>query len=330
VTSIIVILAVALVLSLAFNMGFFGGNKGASSPSLPASTGSSRSDDGLSARLAKAESDLEKKRKEVEESKKALGDAKDELKTAKRRLHDLKASDKDGDDLKKARADVERQASMQLESTRAELAAALADVQRLRNEIDVKGKKPLPRPEEPKEERERPAPLPVQRVIRELSDSEKERIARLETQSSNDRRKAIELEREVRNLKAKVDKQLRDVKAAFTESTLAKDKFRAVEKRLNRTLLESDLLRRALFDLEKKTGTSADRAALTPEEIAASDKSMADKHAAEDQAAADARAKLEAQHAQELEAAHAAAEAAKAAAAAPPPTEAAEAPPASA
>lgn len=314
-TYVIIILAIALVVSLAINMGFMGGKTPVSqTANNNISPSRVQRDDDTVARLSKAESDLEKKRRELEEVKKSQAELRDELKNAKKRLHDARTGEKDGDDLKKARADVERQASVQLDATRAELSSALSEVQKLKADLETRGKKTAPRepvvrdvaPEAP-----RPAELPVQRVIRELSDTEKERLAKWEQQSTNDRRRAAELEREVRNLKARADKQLRDVKLASQESTLASDKFRAVEKRLNRTLLENDLLRRAISSIEAKTGLHAERTAPTAEEFAESDRAMVAKHAAEDQAAQESRARLEAQHAKELEAEHAAAEAAK-------------------
>ncbi len=314
-TIAIVILALALLVSLAFNMGFLGGAKPSAQAqsNLPSPSREAARDDGdVSSRLSKAEAELDKKRKELDEVKKAQGELKDELKAAKKKLFDQKEADKSEEDLKKARAEVERHASQQLDSTRAELAQAHQDIQKLRAEIEMRGKKqaqPKPDAAETTEKKiERAPEPPPQRVIRELSEHEKERIARLEQQSANDRRRAAESERETRNLKAKIDKQLRDVKAAFTDANLHKDKFRAVEQRLNRTLLENDVLRRAIADLEKKTGMNAEKVGLTPDEIAQSDRQMAQKHAEEDRVADEARAKLEAQKAAELEAEHAEAE----------------------
>jgi hypothetical protein len=179
------------------------------------------------------------------------------------------------------------------------LSTALAEVQRLKAGPDERNRR---RPAGPVRTEEKPAPVErpperqevVQRVIRELSDVERERIARLELQSSNDRKKATELEREVRALRGKIDRIHRESKRVYGDANLARDKFRAVELRLNRTLLESDLLRRAVFELEKKTGQQAEHTSLTPEEVAASDRSISEKHAAEDVAEAEARAKLEA------------------------------------
>ena len=296
-TALIILLGVALVLSLAFNFGILGSSH--QRPAAPIAgevektpARLERGDD----RPKKLESELEKKKRELDEIKKAHGDLKDELKSAKKRLFEQKEAEKSGDDLTKARAEVEHHASIQLEATRAELATALAEIQRLKAASEEKGA----RRRAPERQEEKPVEkLPerqevVQRVIRELSDLEKERIARLEQQSSNDRKRANELDREVRALKGKIDRIHRESKRVYSDANLARDKFRAVEMRLNRTLLENDLIRRALRDLEKKTGQHAEHTTLTADEIAESDRKITEKHAAEDQAEADARARLEA------------------------------------
>lgn len=298
-TVFIVLLALALVVSLAFNFGFLGGAKAAApsaqaAANLPASAKTEpRTDD---ERARKAEAELERKRKELEEVKKAHGETKDELKAAKKKLHEHKEAGKEGDDLVKARAEVERHASVQLENTRHELSNALLEVQKLRSELESRGKKKAaPAPAEAVEKKEEPKPQEVvTRVIRELSDVEKERITRLEAQSSSDRKKAAELDREVRALKAKLDRYQRDSKRVYAEANLARDKFRAVEIRLNRTLTENELTRRALFELQKKTGAPLEPVVMNPEQLAESDRAIKAKHAAEDAAEAEARARLEA------------------------------------
>jgi chromosome segregation ATPase len=302
VTIVIILLGVALAASLAFNLGLVGNSQPTQSAQASSNTSAStaakpQTDD---ERARKLEGDLEKKKKELEESKKGQAELRDELKAAKKKLFDQNQAEKSGDDLSKARAEVERQASIQLESTRAELATALADIQRLKTLEENRGKK---RPERTNDEKpvekaaapvvEKPAEV-VTRVIRELNDVEKERIAKLEAQSSNDRKKANELERETRSLRAKVDRIQRESKRVYGESNLARDKFRAVETRLNRTLLENDLLKRAIVDIEKKTGQHAEHTQPTAEEFAAADKSMKERHAAEDKQEAEARARLEA------------------------------------
>lgn len=303
----LVLIGVALAISLAFNLGLVGGQKPAaqsSSSNAPAAARESRSsgDD-----TRKLEGELDKKKKEIEELKKAQNDLKEELKTAKKKLFDVKESHKDGDDLAKARTEVERQASIQLDATRAELATALADIQRLKSDAENKGKKrPVEAaPVEKKEEAPKPQEV-VTRVIRELSDVEKERIAKLETQSANDRKKANELDRELKSFKAKLDRHQRDSKRVYQDAELARDKFRAIETRLNRTIMENDLLKRAIKDVEKKAGIDAGRLELNAEELAQSDATMKAKHAAEDAAEAEARAKLEAAPATHVEEAPAA------------------------
>lgn len=294
----LVLIGVALAISLAFNLGLIGGQKTApqaSNNNAPAARESRSNGD----EARKLEGELDKKKKELEEVKKAQTELKEELKAAKKKLFTSKEAGKEGDDLSKARADVERQASIQLDATRAELATALADIQRMKNDADNKGKKrPVEAavaaaPVEKKEEAPRPQEV-ITRVIRELSDVEKERITKLETQSANDRKKANELDREVKSAKAKLDRHQRDSKRVYADAELARDKFRAIETRLNRTITENDLLKRALKDLEKKSGVEAGRLELNAEEVAQSDQAMKTKHAAEDAAEADARAKLEA------------------------------------
>ncbi len=305
----IVVLGIALVASLAYNFGFIGHKHvaPAAGPSTGASPSLRPSGDDAATRASKAEAELDKKRKELEDLKKAHADVKDELKGAKKKLFDSSQGDKDEDDLKKARAEVERQASVQLENTRHELAAALDKVQKLKADAEGKGKKER-RPEPVREAA--PPPPPPQRVIRELSDAEKEKMNRLEQQSASDKKKALELAAELRSVKAKVEREKREAKRVYEEGRLARDKFRAVEIRLNRTLLENDIYKRALADLEKKTGLHAEKAAPTAEDFAAADASMKARHAAEDKAADDAQKKLEEAEAKALEAEHQAADAA--------------------
>lgn len=304
-TPVIILLGIALAISLAFNLGLIGGGAKPSAQAAANTSSSSksetRSDDD---RARKLEAELDKKKRELEEAKKAQAELKDDLKNTKKKLHDQRENEKSGDDLVKARAEVERTASIQLEATRAELATALADIQKLKTQADNKNK-PRPVAAEPTEKKEevkaeKPQEV-ITRVIRELSDVEKERIAKLEASSSTDRKKANELDRELKSLKAKLDRHQRDSKRVYQEADLARDKFRAVEVRLNRTLVENDLLKRAIKDLEKKSGVEAGRLELNAEEIASSDSAVKAKFAAEDAAEADARAKLEAAPATHLE-----------------------------
>src|SRR5262249_51072952 len=107
------------------------------------------------------------------------------------------------------------------------------------------------------------------------------RMQRLEQQAARERARTVDLEHEVKRFRARAETQHRIYVVTKGELDLLKDKFKALEKRLNRTLLERDLLRRALADLERKSGIAAGRVELTAEEIAASDRKVEEQVAAE-------------------------------------------------
>ena len=321
-TAVVIILAVLLAISLTVH--FLGSKDPHARPATenrPAETRETRADEaGLgSARTGKLEADLDKKRKEIDELKSSMNEIKAELKDAKKKLYEAKESGKNDADLVKARAEVERTASIQLESTRAELASALAEVTKLKGEAEGKGRRPQARPVEEKKVDEAPAaaaapkaeaaPQPqvvVQKVIRELNDADRAKMNELEQKAAKARYHEIEIERELKQAKGRAESQARQLRDSRKEATLAKDKFRAVEMRLNRTLLERDLTARALHTLEKKSGIVAERIELTPEEIADSDRKVKEQQAAQDKAETEARVRVEAEQA----AADAAAEAA--------------------
>jgi len=228
--------------------------------------------------------ELEKRRREVEELKSTVTELRAELKQTRKKLHDQRESEKGGADLMKARADVERSASQQLEVVRRELATALSDVSRLRSEAEAfRTRRPAPAHAPPPTA---PAPVaapppPEPRRFRELSDTDREKMERLEHLANRERSRAQELSAEVRRLKGRTETQGRVYTVIKGELDLLKDKFKALEKRLNRTLLERDLLRRAIRDLEKKSGLAADRTELTADEVAASDRSVEERAASE-------------------------------------------------
>jgi chromosome segregation ATPase len=132
-----------------------------------------------------------------------------------------------------------------------------------------------------------PAAEKAPRRYRELNDVDREKMERLEQTANKERTRAGELERELRRLKGQRETQQRIFNANKSELDLQKDKYKALEKRLNRTLLERDLMRRAIKDLEKKTGTMAERTELTPDEVAASDQRT--EEAARERGAAEAQ-----------------------------------------
>ncbi len=255
---------------------------------LPASSGAAPvqgDEPGSKTARPSADADLDKKRKELEEQKAVVADLRDQLKQTKRKLYDQKEGEKEGSDLVKAREQVERAASVQLEVVRSELAAALAEVSKLKSESESgRGRRPAPAPA-PVKAAEPAAEKPqVQKVIRELSEADKEKMTRLEAQSAKDRAKAGDLERELKRSRDRAESQSRQLAKLETETELVKDKFKALEKRLNRTLLERDVMKRAIKDLEKKSGFAAERTELSADEIAASDKKVEDKQRAEKEA----------------------------------------------
>jgi cell division protein FtsN len=294
---LVIALAVGLAISLYFNL--FAGPKHAALPASH-SAPSARTDlvSDTQAR-AKAEAELQRKQRELDEQRAQLKEVKEELKQAKRKIFEQKEADKGAQDLARARAEVERGASIQLEQTRQELASALAEVQRLRTEAEARGGRRREQPAAAAPAAAAPAAVPQisapasepvvatavtvtpaaeaasqdrgQRRYRELNDADREKMERLEQTANKERTRAVELEKELRRVKGRTETQQRVYAATKGDLDLMKDKYKALEKRLNRTLLERDLLRRAIKDLEKKTGMLADRTELTPEEMAASD-----------------------------------------------------------
>lgn len=292
-----VILLILVSLGLVACLGYimFGPHRTQTGARIPASHASSP-EASVQVRAA-AEAEVEKKRRELEEQKSQVQQLRAELKQVKRRLFDQRETEKDGNDLVKARVAVEHTASIQLEAVRAELSGALSELAKLKANQEG-GKRrpagavalvsnvgrplemPVPLGAEPVTER-LPEPDRQAKRPRELNDADRERIDRLEHQANKDRARSSELERELKRLKGRNETQHRVFVVTKGELDLVKDKFKALEKRLNRTLLEKDLLRRALKDLENKTGSNADRTELTADEIAASDRKVDERVQAE-------------------------------------------------
>jgi chromosome segregation ATPase len=346
----VVLVLVALILvsigfAVTLGMLLFGSNRAA----IPAHTSNNNAraelEDPSKAR-ARFESELTRKQKELDEQRTQLQDVKEQLKQTKRKLFEQKEGEKGERDLIKARLETERHASAQLEGVRVELANALAEIERLRNEQGG-GARPRRAPapalapapastqaatpaqpavtdapvagqiSAPAQEGERVVTAAVQvtpasepaadkapRRYRELNDADREKMERLEHTANKERTRATELERELRKVRGAKETQQRIYNAVKGELDLVKDKYKALEKRMNRTLLERDLVRRAIKDLEKKTGMLADRTELTPDEVAASDQrteeAAKERSAAEAQrAAAQAQAEAEAAKATE-------------------------------
>jgi len=349
------LIIVSILLAITLGMLIFGSNRNA----LPAPNVKKGELEDPSKARARFESELDRKQKELDEQRSQLQEVKEQLKQAKRKLFDQKEGEKGDRDLVKARTETERHASVQLEMVRVELAQAFAEIERLRGEQGggARGRRgpaqpaaPAPaaaapaQPEAssapatgqisaPAQEGERVVTAAVQvtpaaepaadkgaRRYRELNDADREKMERLEHTANKERGRAAELERELRKVKGTRDTQQRIYNAAKGELDLLKDKYKALEKRLNRTLLERDLMRRAIKDLEKKTGMLADRTELTPDEVAASDQrteeAARDRASAEAQRAA-AQAQAEAEAAKAAEAPAASSEASSAPSEAP-------------
>lgn len=342
---LVALILVSIGFAVTLGMLLFGSNQAA----VPAPTLKGALEEPSKPR-AHFESELARKQKELDEQRSQLQELKDQLKQAKRKLYEQKESEKGERDLLKARAETERQATVQLEAVRAELAQALAEIERLRSEqpggVRTRRGPAQPAPSAPAHPAAPSAPAegqisaPAQegehvvtaavqvvpatepaaekdkgpRRYRDLNDADREKMERLEHTANKERARAQELERELRKLKGTRDTQQRIYNANKGELELVKDKYKALEKRLNRTLLERDLLRRAIRDLEKKTGMLAERTELTPDEVAASDQRT--EEAAKERAAAEAQraaAQAEAEAAKSAEAPAAPSEA-------PPPT----------
>ncbi len=273
---VVVLVLVSIALCVTLGMLLFGPGRG-SSPAKGAAQGLESESKAKSV----LENELERRRRELEEQRVQVNELKDQLKQAKRKLFEHKEQERDGRGIAKAREEVERNASVQLEVVRSELSAALAEVEKLRSEASPDKPKRHAPPPPPVVESPPPQPAvvapPATRRFRELSDADRERIQRLEQQAAKDRGRALELEHETKRLRGRMETQHRIYVVTKGELDLVKDKFKALEKRLNRILLERDLLRRAIKDLERKSGILAERTELTPEEIADSDRKVEEK-----------------------------------------------------
>ena len=252
-------------------------------------------------RLRTVEADAERRRREADEAKGLCNELRAELKQLKRKLHEQRTAERSDQDLVRARTEVERAASQQLEVVRGELAHALAELAKLRTDAEARGRaRTAPAtPAAPAAPAPAPAALaaaPVAptsavalapeaerggRRFRELSDSDKEKLERFEYQANRERTRALQFQTEVRRLKGRTETQHRVWVVTKGELDLLKDKFKALEKRLNRTLLERDLLKRAIGDLERRGGLTAGRTELTAEEIAQSDRGVEERARAE-------------------------------------------------
>ncbi|HXN41493.1 MAG TPA: cell envelope biogenesis protein TolA [Myxococcaceae bacterium] len=277
-----VLVLVSIALCITLGILLFGSGRG----SAPGPSFQQKLDAQIKARES-AELELDRRRADLEEQRTQLVEVREQLKQAKKKLFDQREGDRDGREIAKARSATERMASVQLDSVRLELATALAEIEKIKKESGGERIRrpptppPPPAPAPPAAVAAPPPPPPPARKFRELSDADKERIQRLEQQTAKDRARSLELERETKRLRGRTETQHRIYVVTKGELDLLKDKFKALEKRLNRTLLEKDLVRRAIKDLERKSGILAERTELTAEEIADSDRKVEEKAVAE-------------------------------------------------
>src|SRR5262249_20091157 len=173
--TLLVLVSIALVISLAFHLF------GRSAPTARA-PGAATAPGTAPAGRSGPDPELERRRREVDELKTTVAELRGELKQTRKKLHDQRTSDKEGADLVKARAEVERTASQQLEVVRSELASALTEVGRLKSETEafrMRRPAPAPAPAHAPPAPVAPPPAPEPRRFRELSDTDREKMERL-------------------------------------------------------------------------------------------------------------------------------------------------------
>ncbi len=279
---LLVVVSIALVVCL--GLLIFGRGQPAarvSAPGLPAAASTTAGRSG-------PDPELEKRRREVDELKATVAELRGELKQTRKKLHDQRAGGQgrhgpgQGPDRGRAERVPAARGGAERAGRRARRGGPAPE--RERGLPHPTARRPAPAPVAAPAAAPAAAPLPPApeaRRFRELSDTDREKMDRLEHLANRERSRAQELSAEVRRLKGRTETQARVYTVVKGELDLLKDKFKALEKRLNRTLLERDLLRRAIRDLEKKSGLAADRTELTADEVAASDRSVEDRAAAE-------------------------------------------------
>ena len=229
---------------------------------------------------------LELKAAELQKAKGELQKTKDELKHSKQKLFEAREKNKQLEAELKSQKQLERQALLETESAQAQLADLTTELHKLRLELETQkpsssgavassvsasSSKTPSLPPAAVAESAKAASKPA-KLVRELSPAEKEKLENVERLIAAEHSRAQEVEKEFKNLKIRFELVQRQLKTTQSSSKLQKDKFRALEKRLNRTLLEKDFILRAMHNLESRCGLQAVIAEL-PEEDAAEDAS---------------------------------------------------------
>jgi|GEM_PF-1417724 len=279
--ALIIFLAVALVVCLGLLI-FKPGSVAVSRPKpkpkeSPAKAEDDKSDAAFQQSSAASSQEALAKAAEFQKAKGELQKNKEELKQSKQKLFEAREKNKQLETELKTQKQLERQALLETESLRLQLTDFSTELHRLRMELETQKPSsssskmsvlpPVPPPAS-NAELVKPAPKPAKQT-RELSPAEKEKVENAERLIAAEHLRTQELEKELKTLKIRFELVLRQLKASQSESKLQKDKFRALEKRLNRTLLERDFILRAMRDLESRCGLQAAVAELPAEDAVA-------------------------------------------------------------
>lgn len=188
-------------------------------------------------------------------------DLREKQKDLRRRLTEATEQAKKLKDTDEARRQGEHEARAQADAARAEAAELSKQLKALKLELDqTRGRRPAPRPEPVAAPVVAPvvaAPAPVAPSA-EVSDLEAKlkerdgRLAELDGRVKTEQRKAVDLSREVEQLKAKGSTSEKLYVVQKGELELWKDCYRTLEQRLNKTLREVDALHRGVLALEKR------------------------------------------------------------------------------
>jgi len=226
--------------------------------------------------VVSSQEELNAKTAELQKTKGELQKTKEELKQNKQKLFEAREKNKQLEAELKTQKQLERQAIQETETARLHLADLSTALNKLKLELETqKPQARMPAPPSPAAappqtetaESSKPANKPA-KLIRELSPAEKEKLENVERLISAEHNRAQELEKELKTLKIRFELGQRQLKNFQSSDKLQKDKFRALEKRLNRILLEKDFLLRAMRDLENRCGLQATIAELPKEAFA--------------------------------------------------------------
>ncbi|MCL2011354.1 MAG: hypothetical protein FWG75_00990 [Cystobacterineae bacterium] len=234
------------------------------SKNLPAKAESNKAENPM----ASEQEALLAKTAELQKTKGEFQKLKDELKQSKQKLFEAREKNKQWEAELKAQKQLERQALQEAENARLNSAELSTELSKLRLELETQ--KPFAKTSAPAAPSQTPAAEPPRpaKLLRELNPAEKEKLENAERLVAAEHSRTQELEKELKNLKVRFELAQRQLKSFRSSGKLQKDKFRALEKRLNRTLLEKDLVLRAMYELENRCGLQASIVELPDKELA--------------------------------------------------------------